>query len=348
MRTMPVRRRTGGAEPGRRRGPRGRRRSRRCRRWRRCRPPRGSGPDARAAVQPALDLGQEGERGWARSRTRSGRRASSTRPVMCAVGADDAVGLAVTWTWWRPSPPRMTGSASSAQPADREALDEARHLVEVGAGVEEAPRAMSPAMPAKQWNQATVVIGGVAFRRSSRRRVSHERRSAVRAVPGRRGCGRRRRRRRSRCRCRRPSTPGGAAGQHGQQGGDPLEGGAVAGAGRHRHDGRAVRPPTAAGQRPLHAGHHDDDVGRRGRSSASRRWTPATPTSASGPGRQPRAARVAAALVGHREVGGAGAGDDGSPGPAGAGPPHASGRPGRASARRLRRAAAAAWSRRRG
>ena len=42
-------------------------------------------------------------------------------------------------------------------PADRDAAADRAHLVEVGARVDEAPSAMSPAMPEKQWNQATLV-----------------------------------------------------------------------------------------------------------------------------------------------------------------------------------------------
>ena len=37
----------------------------------------------------------------------------------------------------------------------RQPLDHRAHLVEVGAGVESEPSAMSPAMPEKQWNQAS-------------------------------------------------------------------------------------------------------------------------------------------------------------------------------------------------
>ena len=125
-----------------------------------------------------------------------------------------------------------------------------------------------------------------------------------------------------------PTTvrPGRARGQHGQQGGDPLQrrrrsptlvGTATTGAG--------VRPPDQAGQRPLHAGHHDDGVGRR---PARRRrpaggGRPATPTSVTAIGSKPWAREGGGALVGHRQVGGAGgAARTTRSGRGAAGPPH--------------------------
>src|SRR5207253_3376811 len=147
--------------------------------------------------------------------------------------------LAFTWALVAASPPRMTSSASRPQAVigsrSRMAVTSSR-----GAPASrQAPRAMSPAMPAKQWNQATVVIGrrpppGVPVQRQVLRRNA-----GSWAVPG-------------------PGPfqgaedagggaggavavvdahhrhAGGAAGQHGQEGGDALQRGAVAGAGRHR------------------------------------------------------------------------------------------------------------------
>ena len=46
-----------------------------------------------------------------------------------------------------------------------------------------------------------------------------------------------------------------------KQGGDPLESGAVADRGGHRHHGRSRETRDHAGQRSLHARHHDDGVG---------------------------------------------------------------------------------------
>ena len=65
-----------------------------------------------------------------------------------------------------------------------------------------------------------------------------------------------------------------------EQRGDPFEGGAVAGAGRHRDDRGGRQAADHAGQRALHAGDHDDRFGQASVStSARRRCSPATPQS---------------------------------------------------------------------
>src|SRR5581483_12379084 len=69
-------------------------------------------------------------------------------------------GLALTWALVAASPPRMTSSASRPQPPIGR---RPRMAVTSSSGApasRQAPRAMSPAMPAKQWNQATVVTPG--------------------------------------------------------------------------------------------------------------------------------------------------------------------------------------------
>ena len=56
--------------------------------------------------------------------------------------------------------------------------------------------------------------------------------------------------------------PGGARGQHGQQGGHPTQAGPVSAcAGRDGHDRSGAEAPDDAGQSPLHARHDHDDVG---------------------------------------------------------------------------------------
>ena len=94
-------------------------------------------------------------------------------------------------TWVAAMPHRSTGSASQrpSRPPGRRSSS-ARTSSRSAPASTSAPRAMSPAMPEKQWNQAT---------------VGH--RPSLRPCPARAGASsmpeRRRRRRRSRCRCRR-------------------------------------------------------------------------------------------------------------------------------------------------
>ena len=100
--------------------------------------------------------------------------------------------------------------------------------------------------------------------------------------------------------------PGGARGVHGQQGGDPLEGGAVAGAGGHGHHRGRGDAADQAGQRPLHAGHHHHGVGLgqlvgRGQQAVH----PGHPAVGQQGRPQPERHQGGLALAGHRQVGGA-------------------------------------------
>ena len=76
-------------------------------------------------------------------------------------------------------------------------------------------------------------------------------------------------------------TPGAQELSIAKQRGDPAEGGAVADAGRHGHEGYAGQSADDRGQRALHPGHHDQAVGSRPARSRtpSTRCSPATPTS---------------------------------------------------------------------
>ena len=92
----------------------------------------------------------------ARRATRSGRRASSTRPVMCDAVRTTAVSGACTCAWVAAMPPRSTGSASSPQPPTGSRASRARTSSRSAPASSSDPSAMSPAIPEKQWNQATV------------------------------------------------------------------------------------------------------------------------------------------------------------------------------------------------
>ena len=151
-------------------------------------------------------------------------------------------------------PPRRTGSASSAQPADRQPLAQVADLVEVGAGVDEraerhvagdAGEAVEPGDGAstRRPGQARSVTGTPAV--DDRQR---EGRATAQAAPKPLSM---------------PTTvmPDAHRRQHGQQRGDAFERGAVADAGRHGDDRRAGEAADDAGQRALHAGDDDDRVG---------------------------------------------------------------------------------------
>ncbi len=56
-------------------------------------------------------------------------------------------------------------------------------------------------------------------------------------------------------------TPEAQAGEHGEERGHPLEGGAVAGAGGYGHDRCRREAADHTGQRTLHAGDHHHHVG---------------------------------------------------------------------------------------
>ena len=108
-------------------------------------------------------------------------------------------------------------------------------------------------------------------------------------------------------------TPAGARGVHRQQRGDPLQRGAVADAGRHGDDRRPGQPADDAGERALHAGEHDDGVGRRDRVDVGQQAVqPGDADVVEAIGGEAVGAQGQQALVGDRAVGGAG-GDDEHP-----------------------------------
>src|SRR5206468_6031202 len=109
-----------------------------------------------------------------------------------------------------------------------------------------APSAMSPAMPEKQWNQATVRCGsGMAGPQPEGAGDGHRRaESVVDADHG---------------------HAGRTGGQHPEQRRDAVETGAVAGARRHGDDGNVHDAADDARQSAFHAGDDDDGVGARER-----------------------------------------------------------------------------------
>ena len=103
---------------------------------------------------------------------------------------------------------------------------------------------MSPAMPEKQWNQATLVTSSVDRDRSC---TVHSRSDGA---------------------CRAEAVVDADDGDAGAQDASiassavtPSKAGAVADAGRHGDDRRGGEPADDAGQRALHAGDDDDGVG---------------------------------------------------------------------------------------
>ena len=110
----------------------------------------------------------------------------------------------------------------------------------------------------------------------------------------------------------------------------PSSDGAVADAGRHGDDRCAGDPADQAGQRTLHARHHDDRVGLgelvgRGEQPVET----GDPAVGEQLGAEPERVEHRAALAGHRQVGGPGRHDDDRPVPAGRRPPgHRRQRPG--------------------
>ena len=249
----------------------------------------------RAAVQPALGLGERVERRRAPGRgTRSGRRASSTRPLMCAARAHDRR------LRRRARGPCVAADAAAQHrlglerpAADRQALAAcARTSSRSAPASTSAPSAMSPAMPEKQWNQATVVTArrSATPSRAASAATAHGRAEAV--VDADDGDARRARR------------------EHGQQRGDAFEAGAVADARRHGDDGRRVSPPTTLASAPsMPATTTTASASASSSACASSRWRPATPTSVRRSGAKPWACEDGRALVGDGQVGGAG-GDD--------------------------------------
>ena len=121
----------------------------------------------------------------ARRRTRSGRRASVTRPLMWAAVRTTELASARTCTLVPPMPARMTGSASSDHPPMGRRSHRLRTSARSAPASTSAPRAMSPAIPEKQWNQATVPASACAGSGTvARRHVGCGRSSAIRgSVP---------------------------------------------------------------------------------------------------------------------------------------------------------------------
>ncbi len=134
----------------------------------------------------------------ARRVTRAGRRASSTRPTMWAWVRTTTSSVVSTTARVAAMPARRTGSARSPQPPRGRRRNMVSNSEKSAPASRRLPSAMSPAMPAKQWNHATV--DGIWSPESER----PEPNSAIPTPdPGlTAACGRRRRRHRSRCRSR--------------------------------------------------------------------------------------------------------------------------------------------------
>ena len=244
----------------------------------------------RAPVQAALGLGERAEGGErARSRTRSGRRASVDQAADVGRGAHDG-GVLGVHVDLRARRCRRAARARprASQPPTRQPLAQLADLVEVGAGVDQraerhvagdAGEAVEPGDGHVSTGVGHVVAASPAIERALARQQPGDGAGGAEAVVD-----------------ADDGDAGGARGEHGQQRGDALERGAVADAGGHGHDRRAGEPADHAGQRALHAGdhHHGVGVGQLGRPRPSRRWRPATPTSVSRIGSKPWAARVAA------------------------------------------------------
>ncbi len=92
----------------------------------------------------------------ARRCTRSGRPASAMILATSAAWRCGGSGSVCTWTFVAPMPERVTVSVSSDHPPTGRRRSRARTSSTSAPASIRAPRAMSPAMPEKQWNQATV------------------------------------------------------------------------------------------------------------------------------------------------------------------------------------------------
>ena len=88
-----------------------------------------------------------------RWRTLSGRRASSSKPVMWRTVRTTVVSSAKTETLVAAMPPLMVEWASKLQPSMGIRSHIERTSSMSAPASMSAPRAMSPAMPEKQWNQ---------------------------------------------------------------------------------------------------------------------------------------------------------------------------------------------------
>ena len=132
----------------------------------------------RPAVEPASTSARPAKVASARAATRSGRRASSTSPTMWAWVRT------TTWSWTETTarvaaiPPRSTGSTSSAQPPNGSRSSSASTSSRSAPASIRLPRAMSPAIPAKQWNQATAAVASTR----RRRRVGSPAHGSIRAT----------------------------------------------------------------------------------------------------------------------------------------------------------------------
>src|SRR4051794_3025793 len=117
-------------------------------------------------------------------------------------------------TWVAATPPRRTGSASSIQPVSGSRSSMACTSATSAPASIRLPSAMSPATPAKQWNQARVLVIG-----PSSQHPRHRAGGAVAVVDADHGDPRR------------------AGGVHGEQGGHAFERSPVPHRGGHGNDG---------------------------------------------------------------------------------------------------------------
>ena len=76
---------------------------------------------------------------------------------MCPAVRTTPLSSVCTITWVAPTPPRETGSASSFHPPTGMRPQISRTSSRSAPASRRLPSAMSPAMPEKQWNHATVV-----------------------------------------------------------------------------------------------------------------------------------------------------------------------------------------------
>ncbi len=138
----------------------------------------------RPPVEPALGLGQRPEGGEGAVRAPGGGSlASSTRPVMWAAVRTTPVSATRTSTLVAAMPQRSTGSTVSSQPSTGSRPTSPRTSSGSAPASISAPSAMSPAIPEKQWNQATVralTSASAAPRRRRRSRCRCPRRSGRR------------------------------------------------------------------------------------------------------------------------------------------------------------------------
>ena len=171
----------------------------------------------------------------------------------------------------------MVGSADSFQPATG---SRSRISVTSSSGApasRQAPRAMSPAIPAKQWNQATVAVIPLPGARPPRMRAAAQAAPKPLSMPT-------------------TATPGAQLASMASRAVMPSKDEPYPALVGTATTGDPTSPPTAEASAPsMPATTMTTSAARRRSSSASRRWMPATPTSLQRAGGQPRAPRVAAA-----------------------------------------------------